>query len=74
MKETNMMDLTITVQGMTCGHCEKAVKNAVNDLAGVSNVSVNLDEKLVSVKFNESETNVDQIKEAIEDQGYTVDA
>lgn len=67
------MDLTLTVQGMTCGHCEKAVKSAVSGLAGVANVSVDLDEKLVSITFNEDETNVVEIKEVIEDQGYTVE-
>lgn len=68
-----MMDITLTVQGMTCAHCEKAVENAVNNLAGVSNVAINLADKSVAVSFDESEVNVDQIKEAIEDQGYDVE-
>lgn len=67
------MDLTLTVQGMTCGHCEKAVKSAVSGLTGVSNVSVDLDKKSVSITFDEDETNIVEIKEVIEDQGYTVE-
>lgn len=68
------MDITFTVQGMTCAHCEKAVKNAVNDVDGVSNVKVDLNDKLVSVSFNEDKVTVEQIKEAIEDQGYDVES
>lgn len=69
-----MMDITLTVQGMTCGNCEKAVKNAVNNLAGVSNVAINLENKSVAVSFDENDVSVDQIKEAIEDQGYDVES
>jgi len=69
--DTNM-DVTLNVQGMTCGHCEKAVKNAVNSVNGVSEVVVHLNDKKVDVVFNDAETNVDAIKSAIEDQGYDV--
>ena len=37
-----MTTTTITVSGMTCGHCEAAVKEELGALAGVSDVAVDL--------------------------------
>ena len=64
------MKKILIVEGMSCGHCEKAVKEAVGELAGVSNVVVDLGAKKVEV---EGENLVDSvIKDAIEDAGYDV--
>lgn len=65
--------MTLTVNGMSCEHCKTAVKNALNALSGISNVIVNLDEKTVDLSYDESEVTVDEIKEAIEAQGYEVE-
>ena len=66
------MDITLTVDGMTCSHCVQAVENAVKGLDGVSDVTISLDEKKVTVQFDEKKATVEQISEAIEDQGYDV--
>nr|WP_106782888.1 copper chaperone CopZ [Lysinibacillus timonensis] len=68
-----MQNVTLNVQGMSCGHCVKAIEGSVGELAGVNQVSVKLDEALVDVSFNESQVSVDKIKETIEDQGYDVE-
>ena len=60
----------LTVEGMSCGHCEMAVKKALGDLDGVKSVKVDLDSKKVEV---EGEDLIDKnLKEAIEDAGYDV--
>ena len=41
--------LTLSVPGMTCGHCEAAVTSEVTAVAGVTNVAVDLETKLVTV-------------------------
>ncbi|KGR85508.1 copper chaperone CopZ [Lysinibacillus odysseyi] len=68
-----MQNVTLNVQGMSCGHCVKAIEGSVGELAGVSEVNVKLAEALVDVSFNESEVSLDQIKETIEEQGYDVE-
>ncbi|THE13388.1 copper chaperone CopZ [Bacillus timonensis] len=68
-----MQTVTLNVQGMSCGHCVKAVEGSVGKLDGVDQVSVKLDEALVEVSFNESQVSLDTIKETIEDQGYDVE-
>lgn len=39
----------LLVPGMTCGHCEAAVKTEVGKVAGVTDVAVDLETKLVTV-------------------------
>lgn len=67
-----MEKATLKVEGMSCNHCVKAVEGSVGELAGVSEVKVNLGEGLVDVEFDASKVVIDSIKEAIEDQGYEV--
>jgi copper ion binding protein len=45
--------LAFTVDGMTCGHCVRAVKELIEEVEGVSNVSVSLDDKKAVVSFSE---------------------
>lgn len=39
---------TITIKGMSCQHCVASTKKALEDIAGISNVSVNLENKQAS--------------------------
>lgn len=64
------MKKIMLVEGMSCGHCEKAVKNALSQVEGVKSVLVSLSDKRVEV---EGENLVDAtLKEAVEDAGYDV--
>lgn len=65
------MQTSIKVSGMTCKNCEQAVKEALLEVSGVTNVSVNLDDGMVMIKHAED---VDSAKftEVVEDQGYDV--
>ncbi|MFM7686919.1 MAG: heavy-metal-associated domain-containing protein [Actinomycetota bacterium] len=44
-----MSELNFHVPGMTCGHCESAVKSEVGGLTGVASVVVDLATKIVTV-------------------------
>lgn len=66
-----METVVLNVQGMSCSHCEKAIKNAVGELEGVSDVAVSLDDATVTVKYGEG-VSLDKIKQEIEGQGYEV--
>lgn len=67
-----MEKITLQVQGMTCGHCVKAVENSVGELEGVKGVNVDLKNAKVDVEFEAGKVTVDTIKETIDDQGYDV--
>jgi len=62
----------LKVNGMSCGHCVKAIEGSVGELAGVDKVAVDLQAGEVTVEYNEAQVSLDKIKEKIDDQGYDV--
>ncbi|WP_153732280.1 copper chaperone CopZ [Sporosarcina obsidiansis] len=69
-----MKETTLNVQGMSCNHCVQAVEGAVNALPGVERALVELKANNVTVQFDEQAISIEQITEAIEEQGYDVKA
>lgn len=65
-----MDELTFTVPGMTCGHCEAAVKSEVGNVTGVAAVIVDLHTKLVTVTGRALDR--DAVVAAIDEAGYEV--
>ncbi len=59
------------VQGMTCGHCVRAVTGALQGVDPQARVEVDLAAKEVRV---ESEAEARALIEAIREEGYQVDA
>lgn len=69
-----METLKLTVEGMTCGHCKAAVTKALQGVPGVNQAEVDLGAKLATVTFDVSRTSFDQLKAAVEEEGYKVTA
>ncbi|MFJ5964560.1 copper chaperone CopZ [Bacillus sp. NPDC093026] len=67
-----MVQATLHVQGMSCGHCVKAIEGNVGELAGVESVKVHLDKGQVDVSFHSDQVTLHQISDVIEEQGYDV--
>ena len=65
------MQHQFTVEGMTCGHCERAVVHAVRQVDTEALVQVDLDTKQVQV---ESDAAREAIANAIREEGYKVAA
>lgn len=68
----NIEERTIIVEGMSCAHCKNTVEKAVSSLTGVHSAIVDLQTKTLSVEFDTRKTTVEQIKEAVDEQGFTV--
>jgi copper ion binding protein len=62
--------LVLSVPGMTCGHCEAAVKQEVGAVAGVTSVDVDLESKDVTVTGPALDRQA--IVEAIDEAGFDV--
>jgi copper chaperone len=60
--------LSYTVPAMHCGHCERAVKEEVSAVAGVSEVAVDLETKIVTVTGSAFDDTA--VRAAIEEAGY----
>ena len=67
-----MGTLTFTVPGMTCGHCEAAVKGEVGKVAGVVDVAVDLSSKIVTVSGDALDTAA--LVAAIDEAGFEATA
>ncbi|MEH7467989.1 copper ion binding protein, partial [Priestia megaterium] len=54
-----MENVTLSVQGMSCGHCVKAVEGGLGELNGVKSVEVSLEDAKVTVAFDPSQVTVE---------------
>ena len=70
-KEVNEMTKTMNIEGMMCGHCEAAVKKALEALPEVASAEVS-HEKGTAVVTLEKEIADDVLKKTIEDKDYEV--
>jgi copper chaperone len=64
-----MEKVEFTIEGMTCEHCVRAVRGRLERSAGVrvENVTVGT----AKIEYDPSKTNIDDLEEAIADEGYT---
>jgi len=60
---------TFTVEGMNCGHCTKAITQAIIELDANAQVQTDLTNKTVTVSGTPSN---EQISQAITEAGYKV--
>jgi copper chaperone len=65
-----MSEATIQVDGMSCQHCVMRVKKAVEGLAGISDLTVEVGQ--VKVTFDESKAKKKDIEDAIVKAGYKI--
>jgi copper chaperone len=72
IKENTMPNTTtLTVEGMTCGHCEMAVAKAVRTLPNVKEASASRDNRTVTI-IHDGELEIQAVKNVIEEAGYSV--
>ena len=67
-----MANRTLNVEGMTCDHCVQTIKEAVNNLVGMSRVEVDLENKQVAVEYDKALVKLDSITDKIVEIGFEV--
>lgn len=67
-----MAELNVTITGMSCGHCVKAVEKALDQVHGVQSRSVQVGSARIT--FDPAQASPDRILEAIREEGYQVEA
>ena len=70
-QEEERMTKTIKIEGMMCGHCEAAVKKALEALDQVEAAEVSHEAGTAIVTLN-GEISDDVLKKAVEEKDYTV--
>ena len=68
-KGESTMTTTISIEGMMCAHCQAHVEKALKEVAGVTEVTVSLENKNAVVTGDAS---VETLKQAVVDAGYEV--
>ncbi len=65
------MNQTFTVTGMTCGHCEKSVVQALQQVDPQAQVTIDRAQNRVQVESSQSR---EALAKAIAEEGYAVTA
>ncbi len=63
---------TLRIDGMSCGHCVRAVREALEDLPGVEVAEVEVGR--ATVRYDDAQTGPADLAAAVEEAGYTVSA
>ena len=59
---------------MHCGHCKAAVEGELSKLSGVQIANADLEKGNVKISYDNGKVSTEDLKEAIEEAGYTVAA
>lgn len=70
-EEAKIMEKTMKIEGMMCGHCEARVKKALEALPEVAEAAVNHEKGTAVVTLSANLSN-DALKQAVEAQDYAV--
>ncbi|MDA8207254.1 MAG: heavy-metal-associated domain-containing protein [Thermaerobacter sp.] len=63
---------TLTVTGMTCGHCVNTITEALKGVAGVKVAKVTLETERAEVTYDPAQTSEEDLKAAVTAAGYSV--
>ncbi len=69
-----MTEKTFKVPEMSCGHCKAAVEGELSKLSGVEHSNADVEKGTVEVSYDEGTVTTEDLKDAIEEAGYTVAA
>lgn len=64
--------VTITINGMSCEHCVRAVKGALGAQKGVKSVDVSLEDKHARVVYDDELSRLSDLESAVVEEGYEV--
>ncbi|MFN3267317.1 MAG: heavy-metal-associated domain-containing protein [Deinococcales bacterium] len=65
------MSIQLQIEGMSCGHCQKAVDTALRNVKGVTAVSVSLEGKSAQI---EGTPDLSALIAAVQEEGYSAKA
>ncbi|ANQ84524.1 heavy-metal-associated domain-containing protein [Azoarcus olearius] len=65
-----MEEVTLKVEGMSCGGCVRNVTGVLKALPGVSEADVSLDAAQARVRFDPARVSVAELRQAVEGAGF----
>lgn len=67
-----MASVQMTVKGMSCQGCVRSIERRLAVTPGVHSASVNLENGLADIDFDDSQITADSLEKVIEDLGFDV--
>jgi copper chaperone len=67
-----MDSVTYRVEGMSCEHCQHAVKQALESVEGVRQADVDLAGGLATVSLDGPAVDTIRLRQAVDEAGYTL--
>lgn len=67
---SEIQKVEFTIKGMTCSGCEHHVKTEISKLKGIVEVIVSYEKGNAIVRFDNKQTNIEEIEKAINSTGY----
>ncbi len=72
VEQSNVKEIKVTVEGMTCSGCEAHIESEVTKLDGILNVDANYEAANTIVKYDETKVDLEKIETAILSIGYKI--
>ncbi|HFB99750.1 MAG TPA: mercuric transport protein MerTP [Phaeodactylibacter sp.] len=69
---SQLQNIKLDIEGMTCASCEEHINHAVNQLDGIVKMSASYKNGNAIIEFDSSKTTVEDIKNAINSTGYKI--
>lgn len=69
-----MPEITLKAEDISCDHCIGTIEKAVTKLSGVRFISGDPGSKEVKIEYDSSAVKIEEIQEAMEEEGYPVKA
>ncbi|MFN8533608.1 MAG: heavy-metal-associated domain-containing protein [Dehalococcoidia bacterium] len=69
-----MSTVVLSVPGISCEHCERAITNALTAEDGVQLVKVDIPAKTVRLSFDEGKLTLDRVRDVLAEEDYPVEA
>ena len=72
VEQSNLKEIRVTIEGMTCTGCEAHIENEVNKLDGILNVNADYEAANTIIKYDETKVDLQKIETAILRTGYKI--
>lgn len=65
-----MKEIKLKIEGMHCTGCSNRLEKVLNNTDGIEKATVSFEEKQAIIEYDESQIDIDKIKETISDAGF----
>lgn len=65
-----MKEIKLKIEGMHCTGCSSRLEKVLNNTDGVESATVSFEKKQAIITYNESQIDIEQIKQIIQDTGF----